>query len=272
LLKEILMKFQILLQHECSRKSLLSGVCMDIGGTKARIYEFHEGKRFAQLEIELPSVDARITVEENGKRRVDAISRLVKYFGSKRNLPRVATACAGLKDADRTSVTLLHFAVPLPNLTQSVEAATGTCIGPLYDDDVAAAWGHIVSPKSPLGSNELNTLILTAGTGLAEAHWINGEFMDKKSYTRASELGLEQRLRAAAWKDDGNPFEALCELVEARRELYPIEQLILSGRFVHMDRNCLPRLQDALNLKVHLVDLPEAPALGALQLLQASAS
>ena len=245
---------------------------MDIGGTKARIYEFQEGKRFAQLEIDLPTVDSRITELENGKRRIDAISRLVKYFARKRNVPRVATACAGLKDPERTSVTLLHFAVPLPNLTQSVEAATGTCIGPLYDDDVAAAWGHIVSSESPLGTNDLNTLILTAGTGLAEAHWIEGAFRDKASYPRASELGLEQRLRAAAWKDDGNPFDAICDIVRARRELYPIEQLILSGRFVHMDRVCLPRLEEALKLKVHVVDLPEAPALGALQLLQASAS
>jgi len=39
-----------------------------------------------------------------------------------------------------------------------------------------------------------------------------------------------------------------------------------------MDRECLPYLQNRLNLEVHLVDLPEAPALGALQLLQASAS
>jgi hypothetical protein len=266
------MKFQTNGEHGFSRESLLSGVCMDIGGTKARIYEFQEGERFAQLEIELPAVDTRVSEEENGKRRVEAISRLVKYFASKRKVPRVATACAGLKDSDRTSVTLLHFAVPLPNLTQSVEAATGTSIGPLYDDDVAAAWGHIVSPKSPLATNQLNTLILTAGTGLAEAHWIDGEFVDKKTYPRASELGLEQLLRAAAWKDDGNPFEALCEIVAARRELYPIEQLILAGRFVHIDRNCLPRLEEALQLKAHLVDLPEAPALGALHLLQASTS
>ena len=65
---------------------------MDIGGTKARIYEFQEGKRFAQLEIDLPTVDPRITELENGKRRIDAISRLVKYFARKRNVPRVATA------------------------------------------------------------------------------------------------------------------------------------------------------------------------------------
>lgn len=250
---------------------MLSGVCMDIGGTKARIYEFQAGRRFAQLEIELPPIDGRVSQEENGKRRVDAISRLVKYFASEREVPRVATACAGLKDPERTSVTLLHFGVPLPNLTQSVAEATGTSIGPLYDDDVAAAWGHLVSPVSPLGNEPLNTLILTAGTGLAEAHWIDGEFVDKKSYPRASELGLEQRLRAAAWKENGNPFQAICELVEARRKLYPLQQLILSGRFVHMDRNCLPRLEETLGLKVHLVDLPEAPALGALQLLQASA-
>ena len=250
---------------------MLSGVCNDIGGIKARIYEFQAGRRFAQLEIELPPIDSRVSEHENGKRRVEAISRLVKYFASERQVPRVATACAGLKDPDRTSVTLLHFGVPLPNLTQSVAEETGTSIGPLYDDDVAAAWGHLVSPISPLGTEPLNTLILTAGTGLAEAHWIDGRFLDKKSYPRASELGLEQRLRAVAWRDNGNPFQAICELVEARRTLYPLDQLILSGRFVHMDRNCLPRLEETLQLKVHLVDLPEAPALGALHLLQASA-
>ena len=166
---------------------------MDIGGTKARIYEFQAGRRFAQLEIELPPIDSRVSEHENGKRRVEAISRLVKYFASERQVPRVATACAGLKDPDRTSVTLLHFGVPLPNLTQSVAEETGTSIGPLYDDDVAAAWGHLVSPISPLGTEPLNTLILTAGTGLAEAHWIDGRFVDKKSYPSASELGLERQ-------------------------------------------------------------------------------
>jgi len=250
---------------------LLSGVCMDIGGTRARIYEFQGGRRAAQLEIELPLIDRAVSEQENGKRRIEAISRLVKYFAGGRKVPRVATACAGLKDPERTSVTLLHFGVPLPDLAQSVERATGATIGPLYDDDVAAAWGHLVSPDSPLKEDSPNTILLTAGTGLAEAHWVDGRFVDKKNYPRASELGLEQFLRADGWKEDGNPSQAIGELVAARRQLYPLRQLILSGRFVHMDRHCLPLLEEALKMKVYLVELPEAPALGALHLLQASA-
>lgn len=249
---------------------MLSGYCMDIGGTRARIYEFEDGRRRDQLEIELPVVDTKLSTGENSKKRVEAISRLVSYFTSKRKVSRIATACAGLKDANRTSVTLLNFAVPLPELTTSVEAETGTRIGPLFDDDVAAAWGHLVSTESPLGEKPVNTILLTAGTGLAEAHWINGEFVDKKSYPRASHYGLEAKLRGEGWRSTGNPCEALCELVRLRRELYPLELLILSGRFVHMDRDCLPYLREKLSMDVQLVELPEAPALGALKMLQAS--
>ncbi len=245
---------------------------MDIGGTRARIYEFEDGLRLGQLEIELPVVDRKLTTEENSVRRVQAIARLVNYFSSERKVSRIATACAGRKDPDRTSVTLVNFAVPLPGLTATVEAETGTSIGPLFDDDVAAAWGHLVSPKSPLGEGGLNTILLTAGTGLAEALWVNGEFVDKSDYERAYDLGLEEKLRGEGWRASGNPCEALCELVNLRRQRYPLDQVVLSGRFVHMDRECLPYLQNRLNLEVHLVDLPEAPALGALQLLQASAS
>lgn len=243
---------------------------MDIGGTKARIYEFAGGCRLDQLEIDLPRIDSGLSTEENGRRRVKAISRLVTYFAADRSVQRVATACAGLKDPERTSVTLLNFAVPLPDLTACVKKETGTEIGPLFDDDVAAAWGHFVSDKSPLGTEPLNTILLTAGTGLAEAHWIDGRFVDKRTYPRASEYGLESKLRAEGWRHDGNPFQALVDLVEKRRELYPLEQMILSGRFIHMDRSCLARLSDSLQMKVSLVELPEAPALGALHLLQAS--
>ena len=239
---------------------------MDIGGTRARIYEFEDGFRKSQLEIELPVVDRSLTDVENGQRRVKAISRLVSYFASKKPVKKIATACAGRKDDFRTGVTLLHFAVPLPDLTKTVEEDTGTSIGPLYDDDVAAAWGHLVSPLSPLGVKPLNTLLLTTGTGLAEAHWIDGQFVDKHSYPRASEFGLEEKLRGDGWKDTGNPCEAIMELVKLRSELYPIQQLILAGRFVHMDRGCIPFLRHNLGIEVHLVDFPEAPALGALQL------
>lgn len=250
---------------------MLSGFCMDIGGTRARIYEFEEGCRRDHLEIDLPVIDGKLSVEENSRRRVKAISRLVSYFASDRQVPRVATACAGLKDPDRTGVTLLHFAVPLPNLTGSVLEETGTCIGPLYDDDVAAAWGHLISPESPLGEDGKNTILLTSGTGLAEAHWVDGQFVDKSSYPRASVYGLEEKLRAEAWRETGDPKEAICALVSLRKELYPLDQLLLSGRFVHMDRSCLEGLQQDLSMPVYLVDLPEAPALGALKLLQASA-
>lgn len=243
---------------------------MDIGGTRARIYEFLEGNRLDQLEIELPLIDSTLTEVENGARRVKAISRLVSYFGSKREVERVATACAGKKDEKRTGVTLLHFAVPLPDLTTTVQAQTGTDIGPLYDDDVAAAWGHIASSKSPLNTESGNTILLTTGTGLAEAHWVNGEFVDKNTYPRASEYGLEEKLRAEGWRYTGDPNEALCELVALRRELYPFEQMILSGRFVHMNRDCVSTLEERLGMRVHLVDLPEAPALGALQMSQFS--
>ena len=145
-------------------------------------------------------------------------------------------------------------------------------IGPLYDDDVAAAWGHLVSPLSPLGEKPVNTILLTAGTGLAEAHWVDGQFVCKKSYPRASEYGLEEKLRGEGWRSNGNPCQALCELVRIRRELYPLDLMILSGRFVHMDRDCLPYLREKLGMDVQVVELPEAPALGALQMLQASAS
>lgn len=244
---------------------------MDIGGTRARIYEFENGARRDQLEIDLPVIDSKLTVLENSHKRVKAISRLVSYFTSKREVSRIATACAGLKDDDRTSVTVLNFAVPLPDLTKAVEEATGTTIGPLFDDDVAAAWGHLVSPRSPLGDKPQNTILLTAGTGLAEAHWIDGQFVDKKSYPRASEFGLEKRLRGEGWKNTGNPCDALCELVEIRRKEYPLDLLILGGRFVHMDRDGLPYLREKLRMDVQLVELPEAPALGALKMLQASA-
>jgi hypothetical protein len=250
---------------------LLSGICMDIGGTRARIYEFEGGARKSQLEIELPAVDQKLSTEENSHRRVRAISRLVGYFGSERQVESIATACAGRKDPERTSVTVVNFAVPLPNLTRIVKEETGTSIGPLFDDDVAAAWGHLVSPMSPLGDKGLNAILLTAGTGLAEALWIDGEFVDKASYARAYEFGLEEKLRGEGWRKSGNPCQAICELVNLRRQRYPLKQLILSGRFIHMDRDCLPFLRQELDMEVHLVDLPEAPALGALQLLQASA-
>lgn len=243
---------------------------MDIGGTRARIYEFSEGARKGQLEIDLPVIDRGLSESENSTRRVKAISRLVRYFSAEREVNRIATACAGRKDPQRKGVTLLHFAVPLPNLTDEVRRETGKDIGPLFDDDVAAAWGHLVSPDSPLGNSKLNTILLTAGTGLAETHWVNGEFVDKTSYTRACDIGFEEKLRADGWRESGNPCQALIDLVTVRRRLYPLQQLILSGRFVHMDRTCLPYLRDKLDMEVHLAELPEAPALGALHMLQAS--
>lgn len=243
---------------------------MDIGGTRARIYEMYEGRRKERLEIDLPIIDRGLSEEQNSSRRVLAISRLVRYFTSAKKVDRVATACAGRKDAERGSVTLIHYAVPLPGLVETVKSETGTDIGPLFDDDVAAAWGHLVSPKSPLQNESPNTLLLTAGTGLAEAHWVDGDFVDKMEYPRAAEYGLESRLRGEGWRESGNPCGALTELVELRRGLYPFQQLILSGRFIHMDRRCLPELRETLKMDVHLVELPEAPALGALHLLQAS--
>jgi hypothetical protein len=251
---------------------LLSGFGMDIGGTRARIYEFVEGALKSRLEIDLPVIDSTLDECENSGRRVRAITRLVKYFSVDRQVRRIATACAGRKDPDRKGVTLLHFAVPLPNLTDEIRRETGLEVGPLYDDDVAAAWGHLVSSQSPLGQRQLNSLLLTAGTGLAESHWVDGSFVDKASYPRACDLGFEEKLRAEGWRESGNPCQALIDLVELRRSRYPLEQLILSGRFVHMDRECLPYLKDRLSLEVHLVELSEAPALGALHMLQASLS
>lgn len=244
---------------------------MDIGGTRARIYEFLEGSPGNRLEIDLPAIDSSLSLEENGNRRVRAISRLVGYFSSHRGDLRIATACAGRKDPARQEVTLLNFAVPLPNLAQQVWKETGKTIGPLFDDDVAAAWGHFVSQQSPLGSNTLNTILLTSGTGLAEAHWVDGGFVDKATYPRAGEFGLEVKLRADGWRDSGDPTEALVELVEVRRQSYPLDQLVLSGRFVHMNPGCFSQLTDRLRMEVHIVDLPEAPALGAVHMLQASA-
>lgn len=243
---------------------------MDIGGTRARIYEFFDGTLASQLEIDLPRIDSSLSEQENGSRRVRAISRLVSYFAADRPISQIATACAGRKDVSRKEVTLLNFAVPLPDLADVVQTETGKTIGPLFDDDVAAAWGHYVSPQSPLGVNGLNTILLTAGTGLAEAHWVEGQFIDKTTYPRASELGLEVKLRAEGWRESGDPTESLVELVETRRQSYPLEQLILSGRFTHMDSGCLPKLAEKLGMEIHLIELPEAPALGAVHMLQAS--
>lgn len=250
---------------------MLDGYCMDIGGTSARIYEVCDSVCVRTGSVTLPLCNAYSCEEEASVARTEAIAELVSDFSIPDSVRSVPTACAGLKNAERTGVVLLYFAVPLPHLAEVIKERTGIWTAPLYDDDVAACWGHVASPRSPLAKGPENALVLTAGTGLAEAHWVEGTLVDKDTYPRARDLGLEERLRADGWRDTGDPTEALKALFEARSRLYRLERVILSGRFVHLSDEIVCRLPEHLGVPVDLVDLPEAPALGALYLLQASA-
>lgn len=241
----------------------LTGIAVDIGGTRARIYEFFEGapRRSEQIELSepLPEED-RLQL---GRERVERITAMIQDFCGAESPAEIPVACAGGKNAARDEVTISTFATPLPSLCRVIRERLNIETEPLYDDDVAAGWGHIVSGRSELCST-VNTALLTAGTGLAEFLTINGEVVPKGSYPRASEFGLEEALRAEGWRKTGCPTEALKTWLKIRREDFDIQRLLLSGRFTHLSEEVLERLGRELGLPVKAVHLDWAPALGAL--------
>lgn len=238
---------------------MVDGSALDLGGTRARLYHVAGGVVLEREEIALPGRREGEGEDAWGRRRVDAIAELVRGWKAPCPGGRIPTACAGRKDAHRESVVLSFYASPLPDLVPLVKARTGLNLGPLYDDDVCAGWGHRVH-----GHIDENTLILTAGTGVAESLWVEGRFLDKGSYPRLSELGLEDQLRAAAWKDGELPLEALEQVVAARCGLARLTQVILSGRFAQ--RGGWPERLAQSGLPLRVLPLDEAPALGALAL------
>ena len=174
------------------------------------------------------------------------------------------TACAGRKDEARESVTLSFYASPLPGLVPLVQERTGVHLGPLFDDDVCAGWGHLESPLGGLARDSGDTILLTAGTGLAESLWVAGTFLAKGTYPRLAELGLEDPLRAEAWRDGALPLSALQSVLESRLPLGRFERIVLSGRFAGPGLDWPDRLSGGAELRV--CPLEEAPALGALVL------
>lgn len=236
---------------------------LDVGGSRARVYEIDHGEVVASCEIWLPQKEAGEPDEDWGQRRVEAIAGLVESWGGEMPERRLPTACAGRKDPQRGSVTLSFYASPLPALVSRVKARTGILLGPLYDDDVCAGWGHLASPRGGLSPQSGDTILLTAGTGLAECLWVDGDFLPKGSYPPVAELGLEERLRADGWKDGDLPLEPLTALLQARGQLGRFSRVVLSGRFTQ--RYDWPtELLSGVSLS--LCPLDEAPALGALAL------
>lgn len=242
--------------------TMLSGSALDIGGTRARLYHVQDGAVLRRSEIWLPEREAGEDDLTWGARRVQAIAGLVAGWNGPALKGAIPTACAGRKDEARTSVVLSFYASPLPDLVPYVKANTGIDLGPLYDDDVCAGWGHLVAGH--LGPDSPATVVLTAGTGVAESLWVGGSFLQKGSYPRLSDLGLEDLLRTQAWRDSALPLEALEQAVEARQALAPFSRLILSGRFAQRD-GWPERLGDG-RVGLLVRPLEEAPALGALAL------
>lgn len=235
---------------------------MDIGGTRARIYAFEDGAVVDRSEMWLPEQQSGETPEGWGERRVDAIADLVARWTGPVVGGRLPTACAGRKDEAKSSVVLSFYGSPLPSLVQTVQARTGLDCGPLFDDDVCAGWGHLASPSGGLEPTSSDTILLTAGTGLAESLWVDGEFLVKGSYPRLAELGLEDSLRAEGWRGGELPLLALEQLLQARASLGRFSRLVLSGRFAGVDG--WPSSLGGAELSV--APLEEAPALGALML------
>ena len=239
----------------------MNGSALDIGGSRARLYDFEGGVVISSAELWLPQRLEEEPDLEWGRRRVAAIAHFVGQHREGGTLP---TSCAGRKDEVRRSVTLSFYGSPLPGLVDTVEAVCGVRLGELYDDDVCAGWGHLASPRGALSQDSPNSLLLTAGTGLAECLWADGAFVPKGSYPRAAEFGLEEPLRAEAWRGGALPLAALQQLLERRRETVPIASLLLSGRFAAPELDWPNCLRDGTPLTA--VDLEEAPALGALAL------
>lgn len=241
------------------------GSALDIGGTRARIYAFHDGAILQCRELWLPERQTKENDQDWGARRVSAIAELVSQWTGPVPEGRLPTACAGRKDPEQGSVILSFYGSPLPNLVRTVRERTGLDCGPLLDDDVCAGWGHLASPRGGLRPESPDTMLLTAGTGLAECLWVSGTFLVKGSYPRLAELGLEDSLRTQAWRDGELPLEALGKLVEARASLARFERVVLSGRFA--GAHGWPAQIGRAELVV--APLEEAPALGALSLSQA---
>lgn len=240
------------------------GSALDIGGTRARIYAFKKGQVVESSEIRLP---ARLPQEEDaawGERRVLAIAEMVSHWAGPLSRGRLPTACAGRKDEARESVILSFYGSPLPGLVRTVRKHTGVDCGPLFDDDVCAGWGHLASPRGGLQADSPNSMLLTAGTGLAECLWVEGDFLLKGTYPRLAELGVEDFLRAEGWRNGDLPLEPLRELLQARSGLAQFERLVLSGRFAGVE-GWPARLE---SVEVVVAPLEEAPALGALTLSQ----
>lgn len=242
--------------------SPVRGQALDIGGSRARLYLFEEGSVVRVHQIWLPDKEPGEVDLVWGARRVEAICQLITEHFDRSHSLTLPTSCAGRKDEEKRSVVLSFYGSPLPDLVGAVERACGVQIGELLDDDICAGWGHLASPNGGLTSDSPDTVLLTAGTGLAECLWVGGEFLPKASYPRAAELGLEAPLRAQAWRDGPLPLQALQELLERRRTLAPFERLVLSGRFAASELDWPEQLADGTPLVVR--PLEEAPALGAL--------
>lgn len=234
----------------------VDGFALDIGGSWARWYHFQES-----VVVE----SDRERLEGSGSERIEAICRLLlRWEYPECYLP---TACAGRKDGKRVEVTASHFAQPLPGLCAEVNEGAGVWLGPLWDDDVCAGWGHLASPRGGLREESPNTLLLTGGTGLAECLWVEGKFLLKGTYPGPAELGLESCLRAEAWRRPRTAEVALRQLLEARQE-FNLERVLLSGKLAEIPELDLARVREQLKIEVERVPLEEAPGLGALYLTQ----
>lgn len=241
----------------------MDGSALDIGGTRARLYLFCSGQVKAKSEICLPERRVGEAEQSWGARRVDAIADLVRGWPGGAQEWKLPTACAGRKDEARESVVLSYYGSPLPALVPTVKARTGVDLGPLLDDDVCSGWGHLVSPGGGLEQTSPDTILLTAGTGLAECLWVNGAFLAKQTYPRLAQLGVEDRLRAESWRGRELPVEALEDLLKARSTLGCFRRVVLSGRFAGVS-GWPDELAGGVALAV--CALEEAPAAGALAL------
>lgn len=249
----------------------VTGNALDIGGSRARLYLFEGGLVARQAEIWLP---ARESEGESylawGERRVQAIANFIADQRQHENLSVLPTSCAGRKDEEKRSVTLSFYGSPLPDLVGAVQRECDVQIGPLLDDDVCAGWGHLASPRGGIEQHSPDSLLLTAGTGLAECLWVNCEFLPKDTYPRAVEFGLEAPLRAEAWRGGPLPLKALQELIAKRRTIANFQRIVLSGRFAAPELTWPEHLDDGTEIAVH--PLEEAPALGALALMSTRTS
>ncbi len=244
----------------------MRGTALDIGGTRARLMRFEDSEVVVQMELWLPQRDGTEPTSRWGHRRVEAIAEWLSGWAFLDQDEQVATACAGRKDSRRGSVVESTYASPLPDLVKTVRERTGREIGPLFDDDVCAGWGHLQSPKGGVAPKSTPTILLTAGTGLAESLWVDGTFLTKGTYPRVNELGLEEALRAEAWRAGQLPLEALREVVKARQVLAPFQRMVLSGRFAAPElHKAWPTELDS-GIALEVCPLEEGPALGALVL------